>query len=593
MKNFHCWTVCASFVFLSSSFSPVAALEKADNPHTGIEIPDSTAPPGCVTFKINPRRLYAPFKIQVRTNQFKREFLFEDPGDKVFDKTAKDNNVLADSTLIINYIDRKGRVVPGGNEAGRASGSIWDCTPEISLDFGLKATAGSFDRLNDSDEDSASRRAKEYYYAIDPDRLKTTLDDWKRENGFFVANSPTEFEDADLPPDIRFPQPSSARVKRKSKKVVRQRSSKSSALVIGQAEQQGNLDDAKAVYFNHGDLGFGRDMHMKRSGKNNKNIAFYVTNYRSLEDAIDRDDPIATVAMEYSYGSRTGKGRSRYVQFYAFNGKGDRIESADLDGRGEKYLPNLCMTCHGGKFAEKDPEADPPKSDIPEFGGLGARFLPFDLNAFDFSESNSRYSRATQEASFKTMNEALLDAFPTEAMTQLIRGWYTDIVVSNTPATLSDTSVNLSKRSRTAQVKVRPRTGIAAQSGVTPEIQTQSVSTSNLNRSTQDSAYVPAGWRGEHAELYTEIVAPYCRGCHITRLDDLNWTTYEKFANSVKSIYIKGAVCANSTHTMPNAKATYQNMWLSSVDPIDVFTRHDIFEVASGETCGQGPWARN
>ena len=571
MKNFYCWIVCASFIFISTSFSSVAALEKAENPQTGSGIPNQSAQSGCVTYKINPKRLYAPLKLQVLSKNLIREFLFEDPSDEVFDKSTVDTGVLANSSVIVNYIDRNGRVVPGETESGRSSGNIGDCREKITLNFGLKATAGSFEFLNSK---ASKYTARDYYDAIDPGENKTTLNDWKRENGFFALNIPTQSEQTDAP-DINLSQSSTARVKPKTAK-----------LRIGTVEQQDNSDDAAAVYFNHGDLGFGRDMHMKRSGKNNKNIAFYVTNYRSLEDTIDRKDPIATVAMEYSYGSRKGKDKSRYIQFYAFGANGDRIEAADLDGRGEKYLPQLCMTCHGGLQGDREIAS----SDIPKAGGIGARFLPFDLNAFDFSESDSQYSRAAQEAVFKTMNEAILEAFPTDAMTQLITGWYTDRTLTGSPKTGLQPNVIISKSSRRAKAKVRPSTGIAAQSGSPQDIQAQTGSSTGLSRPTQDSTYVPVGWRGAHEELYTEIVAPYCRGCHITRRNDMDWTTYEEFAGYGSLIKLR--VCENSSYTMPNAKATYQNMWLNSVDPIDVFTRHNIFEVASGESCGQGPWAR-
>ena len=178
MKNFHCWIVCASFIFLSTSFSSVAALEKAENPQTGSGNPNQSVQKGCVTYKITPKRLYAPFRVQVLSNNLVREFLFEDTSDEVFDKSVFDTNVSADSTVTVNYIDRNGRVVPGETESGRSSGNIGDCREEMTLNFGLKATAGSFEVTPNPFS------ARSYYDAIDPDGIKTTLNDWKRENGF-------------------------------------------------------------------------------------------------------------------------------------------------------------------------------------------------------------------------------------------------------------------------------------------------------------------------------------------------------------------------------------------------------------------------
>lgn len=569
------WLVTGTVgLIMSLGLSPVAAREAST------EIPDVQIPrSGCVTYKVNPKRLYAPFKVQVLSSNLVREFLFEDTSDEVFDKSVFDTKVLADSNVTVNYIDRNGQVVSGETESGRSSGNVGDCREEITLNFGLKATAGSFERL------ANKFSARSYYDAIDPDDEKKTLNDWKRQNDFFVVNTPTSSEQRDpTGPDINLPQPSVAPTKPRVKTPIRKRSSVAGGEAIAQIEQSDLSDDASAIYFNHGDLGFGRDMHMKRRGKNNKNVAFYVTNYRSLQDGIDHDDPIATVAMEYSYGSKKGKNKERYIQFYAFGADGNRIEAADLDGRGAKALPGLCVTCHGGNLPE----------DVPKAGDLDARFLPFDLNAFDYSESDPAYTRAAQESALKTMNLALLDAFPTDAMTELIQGWYAGSATSFA----SQQRINEQGNQKIARNRTRAKTqsgsGIHAQTASVAGIFVPSERSPILNRTTQRTDFVPDGWRGDHEELYTEIVAPYCRGCHITRAGALDWSTHSDFvayAGSEVNL-IKDRVCNAETDTMPNAKATYQNMWLSSVDPIDVFTRHGIFTLGANDTCGQGPWAR-
>lgn len=535
-----------------------------------VRIPDTSVPKsGCIQFTINPQRLYAPFELQVFSRQGTQQFLFEDVTEEVFDQAFFAKPVAGDTSLSVNYIDRNGRVVPGETETGVSSENQGDCSVKLKLNFGLTSKAGSFEILNNG---AGSRIASDYFDAIDPDGQKTNLDDWKRENEFFVVQTPT-LSGGEDDPDIRLSGVATSRAISGVSQTRGARSSGSGGPVFEQKEPVG--DDASAVYFNHGDLGFGRDMHMKRSGKNNKNLAFYVTNYRGLDDAINRDNPIATVAMEYSFGSRKGADKSRYIQFYAFDAKGDRLLSADLDGRGEKYLPQLCMTCHGGMQGDREITS----SDIPKSGGLGARFLPFDLNAFDFSDANPSYSRAAQEADFKVMNAAIVEAFPTPAMEQLIVGWYSD--QNPLPHFGSD---------RQPRANNTPSTGIRAKTASQPYLQTQAGTSAELTRTTQNSSYVPVGWRGEHAELYTEIVAPYCRGCHITRRDNLDWTTYEEFSNDGGRI--KARVCEKEEETMPNAKATYQNMWLSAVDPIAVLTRHDIFTLEENYQCGQGPWAR-
>ena len=543
---------------------------------------------GCVMFTIDPKILYGPFDVQIQSFQplsYRTEVRVED-NIRIFDSAMQKTGVPAEATLTVNYIDRGGQVVPGETESGQSgpptTGSSINCSNKISLDFGLKATAGSFERLNLPDEAKALRVAEAYYQAIDPDSTKTTLNDWKKANGFLVVDNDASFVGEDSP-GLDPPTLGSDRIPRRAKKKGKRRAHTPKRPVLPQVEPQSIGDDASAIYFNHGDLGFGRDMHMKRYGENGKNLAFYVTNYRSLEDTIAREAPIATVAMEYSFGSRKGKNVSRYIQFYAFGADGERVTKADLDGRGEKYLPNLCMTCHGGKQGEVLTT-----SNLPDSGGIGARFLPFDLNAFDFSEEDSRYTRAAQEGAMKIMNEAILDALPTEAMTELINGWYSGLTTSRSAMRDRENTKRSLKQLRSNNKKRRAGSGIRAQSVVGNQSLSDGVVT--LNRATQNSEFVPLGWRGDHEELYTKIVAPYCRGCHITRAGTLDWSTFADFV--AYSGPIKDKVCKQDKDTMPNAKATYQNMWLSSVDPIDVFTRHGIFTMGVNDECGQGPWAR-
>src|SRR5439155_13745892 len=75
-------------------------------------------------------------------------------------------------------------------------------------------------------------------------------------------------------------------------------------------------DEASAVYFNAGDLGFGRGMHMWTNGAD---IAYYVSNYPNVEAARLGIGLIATVAMDYSPNTLGG---ASYIKFYIFNSNG-------------------------------------------------------------------------------------------------------------------------------------------------------------------------------------------------------------------------------------------------------------------------------
>lgn len=142
-------------------------------------------------------------------------------------------------------------------------------------------------------EDSANA----YYQVIDPSGRRTTFEDWK------AVNSMALFDPED-------PQ------------------------------------SAHAVYLNNVDLSFGRSMFVKRRA--NGDVASYVQNYLTLEDALNGTNLLATVAMEYR-APEDDPNAPKFTTFYVFNQDGQRINKINLDGRGEKYVPNLCNTCHGGK----------------------------------------------------------------------------------------------------------------------------------------------------------------------------------------------------------------------------------------------------
>ena len=201
---------------------------------------------------------------------------------------------------------------------------------------------------------STDADAVAYYALVDPNNRRLTLTDWKNVNGFGTDDS---------------------------------------------------QDDANAVYFNAGDLALGRSMHMKVQP--NGDIAYYVSNYPTVEDALRKTNLIATVAMEYTLDEQTGQ--ARIMKFFVFANNDNRVPDADLDGNGAKYVPNLCVICHG--VSRYSGSAD-----------LGARFLPFDLSSFQYSASLGRNS---QESGFKELNQGILQSNPSAAVVDLIAAWYT------------------------------------------------------------------------------------------------------------------------------------------------------------------------
>jgi Proprotein convertase P-domain len=196
------------------------------------------------------------------------------------------------------------------------------------------------------------------------------------------------------------------------------------------------VDVTDAIYINDADLGFGRHMYVWT--RTDGSVISYVENFGNNENAVDpsdgnvarsndekivnaRDNPerlIATVAMEYSPPPDDPNG-IKYVKFFTFCGPvlaaagvcsfpGERVISANLDGRGEKIQPDVCNICHGGK-----PKGLRGDGVYPDHGNNGAQFLPWDVDTFVFSENDPVLSRQMQEAKFKKFNQAVLSTYPT------------------------------------------------------------------------------------------------------------------------------------------------------------------------------------
>lgn len=323
--------------------------------------------------------------------------------------------------------------------------------------------------------------ADAYYAAVDPLALKVNLNAWKSANGFDLGA------------------------------------------------------DARAVYRNAADLGFGRVMSMRTN--NDGSAAAYVENYATLNEAVVavesgiRNGLLATVAMEHSTHPDDPNG-AMYTKFYTFDGNDERVTKIDLDGRGEKFQPGLCVVCHGG-------QPNPLVNGIyPDNGDTGAQFLPWDLDTFEYSE-NPLFTRAAQEGEFKKLNQAALATYPNvltandgkwlgNSSRELIEGWYGD-------------------------------------------------NGADLPAATFNGEFVPIGWRtpanggpvenpADVEELYLKVIGPNCRACHIQRGrafagsvqgEFVDFTTYDKFNNYrskiIELVFDQGK--------MPDANVTFNNFW--------------------------------
>jgi len=280
--------------------------------------------------------------------------------------------------------------------------------------------------------------------------------------------------------------------------------------------------EAKAIYFNNGDLKFGRDMHCRFKSSPAGAIACYVSNY----GAVGQDDSVlalanarsatalqATVAMEYD---PTATGHE--VQFWAYDGSNNYLAKPALDSQGPKPMPEMCQACHGGHFDNTTKTASK------------AAFLPFDLDSFLYDTAGDPHTSAAVQEQFRQLNNIVLSTHPdtltgdTNApITQLMALWY--------PAGVG-----------TANAQYSFGHAVAANQG---------------------------GFPG-HGPLYDNVVKTVCRTCHVTRSAGDDWTAFTQMNPPTIKLYACGA---GNPHTlqypnyfaMPHAEVPFKNFWLNSL----------------------------
>lgn len=276
--------------------------------------------------------------------------------------------------------------------------------------------------------------------------------------------------------------------------------------------QPGGLE-ADATYFSEFDLALGRDMHMRKDGAN---VAFYVTNHVTVDDAWQNQNaPLATVAMEYSPGPNGG---DPFIKFYTFDKDGNRDIEVNLDGRGERYQPNMCMTCHGGSpgfLVDGEWNAFVSGLGIVNTGNTGARFVAFDLDSLSYSKISKEHSRQSQEPEFKKMNRAVRDhlvhmqsvtSYDIQDTIDLIEGWY------GGPGMTGDFNEN----------------------------------------------YVPPAWQVD-SNLYLNVVAKSCRTCHVQQVSSIDFASFAEFQGSASTI---GNYVFEDGY-MPNTLKSFRDFWLT------------------------------
>ncbi|TLY26320.1 MAG: hypothetical protein E6K63_12775 [Nitrospirae bacterium] len=173
----------------------------------------------------------------------------------------------------------------------------------------------------------------------------------------------------------------------------------------------------------------------------------------------------------------------RDAKFYVYDQNGKLIPSVALDREGPKFVPQMCLACHGGYYNAETHTV------------RGASFLPFDVFNFLYSESPG-FRLADQEVKFRDLNLLVQSTNPSRdnpnrPIQRMIEGMY------------------------------RGPTGIVNQTAV---------------------RYIPVGWRG-HEDLYRDFVGKYCRLCHMAQAPRIDFETYDNFKQSAPT----AAICRFGT----------------------------------------------
>jgi hypothetical protein len=290
---------------------------------------------------------------------------------------------------------------------------------------------------------------------------------------------------------------------------------------LGQYRQR----ERAVVYYNKNELGLGRELAcadfvdgMAPDGEPLIGVACFVTNYgsvfrdevRSLAEAIEGTHPRNTVCITW----RPSMDPGYQVQFYVYDGDGQRLEWAQLDNFGPRPHPQVCTGCHGGSYDES--------RHLAKF----ARFLPLDPNLVVFASdprTPPELTRAGQEERIRLWNAASLRTPLTPPQKELLQELYAG--------------------------RVEQPGGVSQPS------------------------WRPAAWKGDPAQeaLFDNVVKPFCGTCHLAGQTGADGNLLPSAGivlspdRTVRQA-LRGVVCG--TFAMPNAQPTLVNFWGPALVPI-------------------------
>jgi len=346
------------------------------------------------------------------------------------------------------------------------------------------------------------------------------------------------------------------------------------------------VKEVQVIFRDVRDLGYGRRMTVRFTDPSaggysaaNHKVAAYVENYQvvpfaghdytslNLEAAIQADAKwhVGTNAIEYEVDPSTSR---PFTRFYTYAPNGVRLTTVNLDGRGQKAMPSVCINCHGGR-------ADPLYTDrsgaavtrFPNGGNVRARLQPLKVDSLDF-KSTGPYIRANQEEALREINYAIFCAH--------------SLAQGEVPSGV-DTC-----RPPQGVLTISGTTGGHDYQGAEAEMLKSWYSSGSIDTpgSAMADSYLPTGPGGitgwadtsvasrvvnpvslaQQQALYANVVAPFCRVCHALRgtenapqddIDFLSYLKFEQYADRIKvHVFERG--------NMPLGLLIYNDFWEST-----------------------------
>ena len=285
----------------------------------------------------------------------------------------------------------------------------------------------------------------------------------------------------------------------------------------------------------------------------------------NLQGAInnDVDYHFGTNAIEFSQGistegdTCTTEPMARFYTYLSDYSSADAehplLLKVDLDGRGEKAMPQPCISCHGGKLEPLDRfgrfVAIHANDSADQIGDTKSRLQAFEVDTLEFSDRPGQ-TREDYEEGLRLMNAAIYCSYPGS---------------ENHPACV-DHGGGLATQSDDGEW-----------SGDIARELLEGWYGGNLETagSVYDESFVPTGWRpaaggapGGADTLFTKVVGPNCFVCHgkqgsrlgsetSTDGQDIDFSSWDKFISHAEEI----ERLVFNEGKMPMGLLNYDNFW--------------------------------